>query len=254
MPRLLFCLSAFVLGSLPVKARSEALLEAFQAGNAAYAGEQYLEAVKIYEKAMEDSQESSLALLFNLGNAYYHLQDFPSALLSYERALTLDPGNPEVVANLQKVIEQSNLSRPDYSVAQEFAYSLSLRTWLRLLLLASAITTLAGILIWFAPKLSPVPNLALYLSIPLLLCAVTGLLLWKQDFSRALILQPNSAIRVAPTESANVLDNLPNGTWVTVLETHEPYHYIRTADKQEGWVNDVTLGEIWPNTPLGSAP
>ena len=245
MARPVYCISAFILCSLPVTAQSNALLEAFQAGNAAYAEEQYLEAVKAYEKAMDHSRESSPALLFNLGNAYYQLQDFPSALLAYERALTLDPGNPDVAANLQKVIEHSNLSRPDYSVAQEFAYSLSLRTWLRLLLMASAITTLAGVLIWFAPKLAPIPILALYLSIPLMLCAMTGLFLWKQDFGRALILQPNTAIRVAPTESANVLDTLPGGTWVAVLETHEPYHYIRTADKREGWVKNLSLGEVW---------
>ncbi|MBC9890363.1 MAG: tetratricopeptide repeat protein, partial [Opitutae bacterium] len=140
MARPVYCISAFLLCSLPVTAQSNDLLEAFQAGNAAYAEEQYLEAVKAYEKAMDHSRESSLALLFNLGNAYYQLQDFPSALLAYERALTLDPGNPDVAANLQKVIEHSNLSRPDYSVAQEFAYSLSLRTWLRLLMMASAIT------------------------------------------------------------------------------------------------------------------
>ena len=245
MPRLIYYLAAFALTSLPVTAQSEALLEAFHAGNAAYAEQDYREAVRVYEKAMGDSPESSLALLFNLGNAYFHLQDFPSALLAYERALTLEPGNPEVAANLQKVIEQSNLSRPEYSVAQEFAYSLSLRSWLRLLIVASAVTTLAGLLIWFAPKLAPIPNLALYLSIPLMACAMAGLLLWKQDFSRALILQPDTAIRVAPTESANVLDYLSNGTWVAVLETHEPYHYIRTVDRQEGWVTDVTLGKIW---------
>ncbi len=245
MARPICCLSVLLLWSLPATAQSNAVLEAFQAGNAYYADEQYLEAVKAYEKAMDDSRESSPALLFNLGNAYYRLQDFPSALLAYERALTLDPGNPDVAANLQKVIDRSNLSRPDYSVAQEFAYSLSLRTWLRLLLTASAITTLAGVLIWFAPKLAPIPILALYLSVPLMLCAMTGLFLWKQDFNRALILRPDTAIRVAPTESANVLNNLPNGTWVAVLETHAPYHYIRTADKQEGWVKNETLGKIW---------
>ncbi len=245
MRKLVCSLLAYGVWSLPATVHCDLMLDAFQAGNAAYAEEKYLDAVNAYERAIADSTQSSLALLFNLGNAYYYLQDFPSALLAYERALTLEPGNPDVLANLQKVIEQSNLSRPNYSVAQEFAYSLPVRTWIILLIVGSATTTLAGILIWFAPKLTPVPNLLLYLSIPLLLIAIAGLLLWKQDFSRALILQPDAAIRVAPTDSANALNTLPNGTWVEVLETHEPYHYIRTADKQEGWVKNVTLGEIW---------
>ena len=218
----------------------------FNEGNAAFADERYLDAVESYQKAYASSEESSLALLFNLGNAYYQLQDFPSALLAYERALILEPGNPDVLANLQKIIDQSDLERPQYSIAQEFAYTLPVNTWLLLLIIGSAATIISGLLIWYAPKLAPIPTLGLYLAIPLMLMSITGLLIWKKDFTRGLILIPETGLRVAPTESANSLSTLSNGTWVEVLETHEPYHYIRTPDKQEGWVKDETVGKVWP--------
>ena len=218
----------------------------FQQGNAAFADEQFLDAVEAYQKAFEISGQASPALLFNLGNAYYHLQDYPSALLAYERALTLEPGNPDVLANLNKILDQARLQRPVYSIAQEFAYTLPVNTWLMLLIIGSVTTTIAGLLVWIMPQLAPIPSLALYLSIPLMLLAVTGLLLWEKDFNRGLILIPDTGLHVAPTESANVLNTLPNGTWVEVLESHEPYHYIRTPDKQEGWVKDVTVGKVWP--------
>lgn len=219
----------------------------FDQGNAAYAEEKYLDAVEAYQKAFQSSGQSSPALLFNLGNAYYQLQDYPSALLAYERALTLEPGNPDILANLQKILDQSDLERPQYSIAQEFAYTLPVNTWLVLLIIGSATTVLAGLLVWYAPRLAPIPSLGLYLSVPLMLLAIAGLLLWKKDFHRGLILIPETELRVAPTESANALNTLSNGTWVEVLETHEPYHYIRTPDKQEGWVKDVTIGKVWPN-------
>ena len=113
--------------------------------------------------------------------------------------------------------------------------------------LASSYFIIAGLLIWWAPGLAPIPSLGLYLSIPLMVLAIAGLLLWKKDFHRGLILIPETELRVAPTESANPLSTLSNGTWVEVLETHDPYHYIRTPDKQEGWVKDVTIGKVWPN-------
>ncbi len=219
----------------------------FNQVNEAYAKEQYLDAVEAYEAALEATGESSPTLLFNLGNAYYHLKDFPSALLAYERALTLEPGNPDILANLQKIIDQSDLERPDYSIAQEFAYTLPVSTWILLLIIGSATTIIAGLLVWYAPKFAPIPSLVLYLAVPLMLLSIAGLLTWKKDFHRGLILIPLTELRVAPTESANALTNLSNGTWVEILETHEPYHYIRTPDKQEGWVKDVTVGKVWPN-------
>lgn len=229
-----------------VHSQASDLQSLFNEGNAAFADERYTDAIEAYQKAYTGSEESSLALLFNLGNAYYQLQDFPSALLAYERALTLEPGNPDVLANLQKIIDQSDLERPQYSIAQEFAYTLPVNTWLLLLMIGSGTTILCGLLVWYAPKLAPIPTLGLYLAVPLMLMSITGVLIWKKDFSRGLILIPETGLQVAPTESANSLSTLSNGTWVEVLETHEPYHYIRTPDKQEGWVKDETVGKVWP--------
>ena len=242
------CLAISMLAlSQSLTAQESELESLFTQGNEAYANGQFLDAVETYQRAIDSTGKSSPTLLFNLGNAYYQLQDFPSALLAYERALTLEPGNPDILANLQKILDQSDLERPEYSIAQEFAYTLPVNTWLLLLIIGSATTILAGILAWYAPKLAPIPSLALYLSVPFMLLAITGLFTWKKDFYRGLILIPQTELRVAPTESANALSNLSNGTWVEVLESHQPYHYIRTPDKQEGWVKDVTVGKVWPN-------
>ena len=241
-----FNLLTFFLLAGVLNGQTSDLQTLFNAGNEAYADEQYMDAVEAYEEAYTLSGQSSLALLFNLGNAYYHLQDFPSALLAYERALTLEPGNPDVLANLQKIIDQSDLERPQYSIAQEFAYTLAVNTWLLLLIIGSATTIIACLLVWYVPRLSPIPTLGLYLAVPLMLMAIASLLVWKKDFTRGLIIIPETGLRVAPTESANTLNTISNGTWVEVLETHHPYHYIRTPDKQEGWVKDLTVGKVWP--------
>ncbi len=246
--RILITVSLFLCVSFAsTVAQEQASIEkVFEQGNAAYAAHDYLGAIEAYQVALTQYGKTSPSLLYNMGSAYYHLGDFPSALLAYERALTLEPGNPDVLANLEKVLNNSNLFRPTLSLPQEFAYSLPVNVWLILIIIGSAFITLAGLLIKLAPKLSPFPNLVLYLSIPFLIVCAIALMLWKQDFNRALILLPETVIKVAPTESANVLDTVPNGTWVEVLETHAPFHYIRTESKQEGWVDDLSLGKVWP--------
>lgn len=226
--------------------QSDDLQNLFNEGNAAFADERFVDAVDAYQRAYENAEESSLALLFNLGNAYYQLQDYPAALLAYERALTLEPGNPDVLANLQKIIDQSDLDRPQYSIAQEFAYTLPVNTWMLLLLIGSGTTILSGLLVWYAPKLAPIPTLGLYLAIPLMIMSSAGLLIWKKDFNRALILIPDTALRLSPNTSGDILSTISNGTWVEIIDAYEPFYVIRTPDKREGYVKDTELGKVWP--------
>ncbi len=47
------------------------------------------------------------ALFYNLGNAYFRTGDLGRAILNYERALALDPSQPEARANLQLARDQA---------------------------------------------------------------------------------------------------------------------------------------------------
>lgn len=62
----------------------------------------YLEAIQLYKKAMKE-EGTSAALYYNLGNAYYRSDSLAKAILSYERALRLDPTDKDIRANLDFV-------------------------------------------------------------------------------------------------------------------------------------------------------
>lgn len=68
----------------------------------AYSAENYTEAIKLYNQAL-DSLGSSSMLFYNLGNAYYRADSLAQAILAYERALLLDPTNSDARANLDFV-------------------------------------------------------------------------------------------------------------------------------------------------------
>ena len=89
-----FCLT---LISLSASATSLALR-----ADSAYNREDYADAIRLYNEAIAGEGVSS-NLYYNLGNAYYRDNRLGKAILSYERALALDPSNEEAATNLEFV-------------------------------------------------------------------------------------------------------------------------------------------------------
>lgn len=67
--------------------------------DSAYNRKNYEEAANLYAQAIE-REGLSAGLLYNLGNAYYRLGKDGDAMLCYERARKLDPGNELINQNL----------------------------------------------------------------------------------------------------------------------------------------------------------
>src|SRR5215468_6877297 len=78
---------------------SAAALAMFFRANHLYADGRYADAAAEYEHVLE-SGVASANLYFNLGNAYLKAGDVGRAVLAYERARRLAPGDPDVRANL----------------------------------------------------------------------------------------------------------------------------------------------------------
>lgn len=66
----------------------------------AYTKEDYGKAIELYEGLLKSNGDSP-EIYYNLGNAYYKAGKTASAILNYERALVLDPGDSDVRFNLQ---------------------------------------------------------------------------------------------------------------------------------------------------------
>jgi tetratricopeptide (TPR) repeat protein len=73
--------------------------ETFASGNKLYTEQNYSEALVQYH-SLADSGYVSSALFFNMGNAYYRLNQLGNAILYYEKAKAIDPDNKDILANL----------------------------------------------------------------------------------------------------------------------------------------------------------
>ena len=72
----------------------------FQEANTLYSEGKYSSAIDIYESLINSNYQNA-EIYFNLGNAYYKLDDVAYAILNYERAKKLAPGDEDIDYNLR---------------------------------------------------------------------------------------------------------------------------------------------------------
>ena len=68
-------------------------------GDSAYVRQQYQQAIADYEALLKKGVSADV--YYNLGNAYYRTDNITRAVINYERALLLSPGDPDIRVNLQ---------------------------------------------------------------------------------------------------------------------------------------------------------
>ena len=73
----------------------------FKEANELYANGKYTEAAELYNTLITDDYLSP-EIYYNLGNAYFKLNQIPQAILNYERALKLKPDYEDAIFNLKQ--------------------------------------------------------------------------------------------------------------------------------------------------------
>ena len=74
--------------------------QVFNEANQAYKEGNYRIAADGYESILKGGNVFSKELFFNLGNAYFRLNEIGLSMLNYERALRLDPTDVDIQQNL----------------------------------------------------------------------------------------------------------------------------------------------------------
>src|ERR1700749_3896586 len=95
MKKLVYIFIALVLPLLSFGNDQQSL---FEKGNAYYAKGQYKEAAAAYQQIVNAGYQS-VGVYYNLANADYKLGDIPSAVLYYEKAHKLAPGDEDISVN-----------------------------------------------------------------------------------------------------------------------------------------------------------
>ena len=112
-----------LLGILPASLCAQSVDETFSRANGLFRDGKFSEAATVYESILAQDQAST-EIYYNLANSYYRVGELGRAILNYERAKVLAPGDPDIEHNL----DLANLRTLD---RLERVPEIFLITWLR---------------------------------------------------------------------------------------------------------------------------
>lgn len=229
-------------------------------GNTAFEQKQFKKATQMYERALRDG-ESSL-LRYNLGNAYYRLGDRAHAVLNYERALKLDPGNDDARFNLKFVNEKSKInetSGTNYftTLISEWVGHLSSNTW-AMISLAMFVLMLAAIACYRIATGVALQKTgffgAIVLGIIALLAMASAIYMYRHTTKAhyAIVMTDKAPANKSPRDGEKEEFKLPSGTKVEIIDSISNdksanaamWYMIETTSNKTGWMKKADLEKI----------
>ena len=219
--------------------------------DSAYVRGQYQQAISDYESLLK--QGTSAELYYNLGNAYYRTENIPQAVLNYERALLLSPGDRDIRFNLQiarsktfdKIVPESEMFFVTWYRAM--VNMMSVDGWARTALFALGLTIILLLVYLFADRLW-LRKAGFFGGVALLILFVmSNLFAWqqKQDLINrkgAIIFAPSVTVKSTPAANGTDLFILHEGTKVVIIDgSMKDWKEIRLADGKEGWIESKKI-------------
>ncbi len=216
-------------------------------GTRAYQAGDYTTAAVQFQAVAAAGIKSS-DLFYNLGNTYLKSGDIGRAVLWYERALRLAPGDPDLNFNLEHALTQvTDKVDEGFAIGDIlfFWQGLVSLKWLQLMSIATSfiVFTWAGVQRAFKKKVFSGMGILLVLAFCLCLSA-TGLEAYRLNSEHsAVILKKSVAVRSGTMENATPLFDLHAGTKVRVLSQKQTHFKIRFAKGKVGWIriNDAEI-------------
>jgi len=224
-------------------------------GVEAYSAGRWQDAVDAWDKVLGAGIENAV-LYYNAGNAHYKAEDYPQAILCYEKALKIDPSYSDARYNLEMAVSQTQdkiEAVPEFILAtwyRKVSYLLGSNVWavLSLVLLAAALA-LALVFAWGAS--SGRRKAGFFGGIAVILLAVLCFAFSRTqyaDYQRAdsaIVTAPVASVTSSPSEeSAKDLFVLHGGTKVSILDNVGDWTEIKLADGREGWLPSSTISVI----------
>lgn len=218
----------------------------------AYTNGDYNLAIQLYEQIIENQGESA-EIYYNIGNSYYKKSDIAKAILNYERAILLDPGDSDIRFNLDfaksKTVDQITPLGEVFFVtwAKKIVNIQNSDAWARFAVLSFMIFLISILVYMFNGKII-VRKITFFLAIFfLLLCVVANLSsnYQKNKFverKNAIVMYPSVTVKSTPDMSGTDLFVLHEGCKVEIKDNSlQKWIEIKLEDGNVGWMPSDAL-------------
>jgi len=203
-------------------------------------------AIERYSRIIEGGYESA-EVYFNLGNACFKINDIPSSILYYEKALKLSPNDEDTKFNLRvantKIMDKIQpVPELFYKVWWRSLYNLfPTDTWARLTLFFF-ILFFVLLSFFLLSKVLQVRKMAFWTAMVFLGLFLVTLILSSQrhrEVSRnreAIVFAPTVTIKSSPSETSVDLFVIHEGLKVKIIDQVGDWFEIRIANGSVGWL------------------
>jgi hypothetical protein len=215
-------------------------------GLALWGGTVAAQAPQPSQPSQPSQQRYSADGLYNLANSYARAGKPGLAVLNYERAALLAPGDADINANLEYVRASAHVSGEPRSRFARVAQAVgpALAAWLGVLGIA---LVGAGLLaIKMTPRFRWARVGGVLVGIALIALTVSSAMLLWPRMRAAVILVNQTPARVSPVPMGDTAFILPEAETVTMTAEHEDFVLIRTRGGLSGWVARANLGAVVP--------
>lgn len=243
-------LLALVMSTLPLATNAATKTSADQE----YKRGNYPQAIADYKSLLKKTP--SAEVYYNLGNAYFRSDSIPQAILAYERAALINPGNSYIRFNLQfargKTIDK--VAEPDemffISWFRSAANLATVDGWATMVLISAALLGCCILLYFFSSRILVRKvgfGCAIAFAILFVLSNIFALYQKNALTSKegAIIMAPAANLKKTPIRSGADEAVLHEGTRVDIADRSiKGWLGVKLADGREGWIEENTVEEI----------
>ena len=221
----------------------------------AYNQEQYDEAISLYEQLLSEKGPSA-DVYYNLGNAYFRIDSLSAAILSWERALRMQPSDDDVRFNLQlaraKTVDKIVPEREMFFVTwyRSLIQAFSVDVWALIGLVSLAVALLL-VLVWLFAFGERLRRLSFTVAVVLLVVfLLSNLFAWQQQralqrHDEAIVMTQSLSVKDTPDVGGSDEFTIHAGTKVTIIDdTMNDWKQILLPDGRDGWVEAGSIEAI----------
>ncbi|MFO8234373.1 MAG: SH3 domain-containing protein [Bacteroidales bacterium] len=252
MRKLVIFISLIILNTIPLLGQEYDIM--LDSARKYYDQGKYAKSIEVYEQILSQGKES-VAVYYNLGNAYYSTYQIAPAILNYERAKLRAPNDEDIQYNLtlarEQVTDKIEEIPPFFMVRwyNNFVDLFSSDGWALM-----SMTTFVIFLVLFSVYLYTrsyswkkssfwIALLALFLSVGTFAFSYQQ----KQeviDSNQAIVFSPKVTVRSSPSVSGTELFVIHEGTKVYIEDEMEQWYEIKLADGSKGWIKSEHIEVI----------
>lgn len=228
--------------------------ELWDMANSAYNEGNFAKAAATYEQILSQNLHSA-ALYYNLANAYFKQGELGKALLNYNRASRIAPGDEDIRHNqeyAEKMTKDSIEKIPEFFLItwlRSVRGAMSCTAWTVLSIVMLATALVMALLYLLAQRMS-LRKVGFYtMAVAVLLFVATSIFAISErnqlvGRSEAIVMSTAASVKSSPDRSATELFVLHEGTKVSIGETTDGWAEVRIADGRKGWIEDKRIERI----------